>query len=79
MQMALCTYFTPKPKPEGKMAHPSHGCDQVAEENKESVTPCVPQRNCTVTAKRAQHPVTLNLTSGTPTCKVRETLTFPHP
>lgn len=32
MQTALYTYFTPKPKPEGKMAHPSH--DQVAEENK---------------------------------------------
>lgn len=32
MQTGLCTCFTPKPKPEGKMAHPSH--TQVAEENK---------------------------------------------
>lgn len=24
MQTALYIYFTPKPKPEGKMAHPSH-------------------------------------------------------
>lgn len=32
MQAVLYTYFTPKPKPEDKMAHPPH--NQVAKENK---------------------------------------------
>lgn len=77
MQMALYTYFTPKPKPEGEMAHPSH--NQVAEENKGSVKPHVPQTSSTVTMKGTASHHSVHLTSGTPTCKVREALTFPHP
>lgn len=64
MQMTLYTYFTPKPKPEGKMAHPSY--DQVAEENKESVTPCGPQTNGMVTTK------------GTASCNSESDLRHPH-
>lgn len=69
--------LTLKPKPEGKMARPSR--DQVAEENKEGVTPCVPQTNGTVTMKGTASCNSAYLTSGTPTCKVKETLTFLHP
>lgn len=59
------------------MADSSH--DEVAEENKVSQTPCVPQVNSMVSMKGTASCNSEHLTSGTATCKVRETLTFPHP